>query len=61
VKFGSKRELDEKEICDHKLIMQSIMHRGGECENRVGGGAAPLHSLYMNQVKCKRYDNVRNT
>jgi hypothetical protein len=24
-------------------------------------GAAPLHSLCMNQVKCKRYDNMRNT
>ncbi len=61
VKFGSKRELDERKICDHKLIIQNITHRGGECEKRVGGGAAPLHSLYMNQVKCKRYDNMRNT
>jgi hypothetical protein len=41
--------------------MHSITHRVGECEKRVGGGAAPLHKLYMSQVKCKRYDNMRNT
>ncbi len=57
-----KRESEKKGIRGHRLIMHSITHRGGECEKRAGGGgAAPLHILYMSQVKCKRYDNMRNT
>jgi hypothetical protein len=37
--------------------------RGGERVKRAkrGGAEAPLYSLYMNQVICKRYDNKRNT
>jgi hypothetical protein len=55
-----KKGTGEKGMCGHRLIMDSITHRGGECE-REGGGAAPLHRLYISQVKCKRCDNMRNT
>ncbi len=59
VKLGSKGNW-RKRNCGHRLIMHSITHKGGECEKRVGGGAAPLHRLYISQVKCKRYDNIRS-
>ncbi len=55
-----KRNWRKKEICGHRLIT----HRGRglwEESGVGGGGAAPLHSPYMNQVKCKRCDNMRNT
>ncbi len=63
VKFGSKKELEKKGICDHQLIMEKYSTQGrGVWSGWGGGAAAPFHSLFMNQAKiCKRYDNMRNT
>ncbi len=65
IKKDEKKGERKREVRAHPLIMQMYNTRGGGggCMKRKegGGGSSFIIRLYMSQVICKRYDNMRNT